>query len=63
MRVNQQGGNIYIYHSEDDFVVPFADLDKYAKDLPNAKKVIFKDRGHFLQEEFPELIESIKSNY
>ena len=60
-KLESQGGKIFIYHSEDDFVVPFSALDKYAKALPSAKKVIFKDRGHFLQESFPELVEDIRS--
>ncbi|GMQ95254.1 MAG: alpha/beta fold hydrolase [Patescibacteria group bacterium] len=54
-----QGGKIFIYQSKDDPVVPFVDLEKYAKSLPTAEMVVFKDKGHFIQEEFPELIQSI----
>ena len=57
--LQKQGGNIILYHSEDDRIVPFADLEKYRKLLPNAEVKIFKNRGHFQQEEFPELIEDI----
>jgi len=57
--LQKQGGNIVLYHSEDDRIVPFADLKKYRKLLPNAEVKIFKNRGHFQQEEFPELIEDI----
>lgn len=60
-KFEKQGAQIFIYHSEDDDVVPFTDLDKYSKTLPEAKRRIFKDRGHFNQEEFPELVEDIKS--
>lgn len=53
--------NIFIYHSRDDEIVPFADFEKYKKDIPNATFRVFQDRGHFNQEEFPEIIEDIKS--
>ena len=61
LKFAEQGGKIYIIQSEDDPVVPFAQHDKYGLALPNAKTVIFKDRGHFLQETFPEIVELIKS--
>lgn len=57
----EQGGEIFIYQSKDDPVVPFADLDKYRKALPAANIKIFEDRGHFSQSELPELVEQIKS--
>lgn len=53
--------NIVLYHAEDDPVVPFADLKRFAEHLPGARTVVFKDRGHFLQESFPELLEDLKS--
>lgn len=56
-----QAANIFLYHSEDDPVVPFADLNKYQKALPLAQVRIFKDREHFNQEELPELISDIKN--
>ncbi len=62
-RFEKQSDKIFIYQSEDDPVVPFVDLEKYEEALPSAKKVVFKDRGHFMQEEFPELIQDIKSLY
>ena len=55
-----QGGKIYLYHSKDDPVVPFADLEKYKKSLPSAEVRIFEDREHFSQVDFPELVEDIK---
>lgn len=55
-----QGGQISLYHSEDDPVVPFVDLAKYSKALPSARTVIFTDRKHFNQTEFPEVIQNIK---
>ena len=52
--------NIYIFHSKDDFVVPYEHALKYKKMLPEAKLVTFEDKNHFLQEDFPELIKSLK---
>lgn len=54
-----QGGVIFLYHSANDPVVPFVDLAKYRKAIPSAKARIFTDRGHFDQEDLPELIEDI----
>lgn len=58
--LNKQGGKIFIYQSKDDKVVPYSHLEKYKKALPNAVIREFKERGHFDQPEFPELIEDIK---
>ncbi len=60
--IEKQIGKIFLYHSKDDFVVPFADLEKYANALPSAQKTIFSDRGHFLIENFPEIVENITQN-
>ena len=62
-KFEKQGGKIFIYQSEDDPIVPFVDLKKYAEALPAAEKVVFKDKEHFMQEEFPELIQDIKKLY
>ncbi len=56
----QQGGKIFLLHSTDDSVVKYADVERYAAQLPEAEQMIFEDRGHFSQETFPELIEKIK---
>lgn len=57
-----QAGVIYIYQSEDDFVVPFDHLNRYHSALPGAVVRGFKDRNHFLQESIPELITDIQSD-
>jgi hypothetical protein len=36
-------------------------LDAFARDLPQATKNIFTDRGHFKQPHFPELVVVIKN--
>lgn len=58
--VSDQCGEIHLFFSKDDFVVPFSESEEYKKELPDAKFHIFEDRGHFLQETFPEIVEEIK---
>lgn len=62
-KFEKQANKIFIYHSKDDHTVPFVDLKKYKKAVPGAKAMIFEDRGHFNQEEFPEIVRDIKSLY
>ncbi len=59
-KVMQQSPNTFLYFSSDDPLVPFLEMEKYKAQLPKAKFIIFKDRGHFKQDEFPELVENIK---
>ncbi|TSC91414.1 MAG: hypothetical protein CEN90_543 [Parcubacteria group bacterium Licking1014_17] len=59
-KISEQTKNIYLFHSKDDPSVPFSELAAFRKQLPKAKAIIFKDRGHFNQKEFPELIRLIK---
>ncbi len=62
-KISEQVEKIFLYHSQDDPVVPFSELEKYAEKLPKAQKMIFKDKGHFNKEmKIPELIENIKNN-
>jgi len=51
---------VVLIHSKDDEVVSFGEVKKYLKLLPTAELVVFKDRGHFSQNTFPELVEIIK---
>lgn len=57
----KQGGAIHLFYSQDDDVVPFADLRKYQAKLPAATAHVFIDRGHFLQGSFPEIVRVIES--
>ena len=59
--LQEQGGEIILYHSKDDQVVPFSNFERYQRELPNAQVRIFTDRQHFNQPEFPELIKDIKA--
>ncbi|MGM0482902.1 MAG: alpha/beta hydrolase [Patescibacteria group bacterium] len=59
--LKKQAGEIFIYHSEDDRVVPYSHLEKYGEALPEATLRKFKKRGHFNQSKFPEIIKDIKN--
>ncbi len=58
----KQANKIFLYQSEDDPIVPFTELEKYRRALPNAEVRIFKNRGHFNQETFPEIITDLKNS-
>ena len=60
-KIQEQCDTIFIYQSKDDPLVDFIDAENYAKALPKARLVVFEDRGHFLQQEFPEIVEQIIS--
>lgn len=51
---------INVWHSEDDFVVPYQEFNLYKKHWKSANFVSFTDKNHFLVEELPELIDAIK---
>jgi predicted alpha/beta hydrolase family esterase len=57
----EQAGKIIIYHSKDDTVVPFDNSEQYCKEIPKAEFRVFKDRGHFKTEFFPEIIQDLKN--
>lgn len=52
----QSADEIHLFHSEDDPVVPYSELAKFQADLPDAIIHSFENRGHFLDESFPELL-------
>ena len=60
--LTEQAKRIFLYQSEDDPIVPFTELEKYRRALPNAEARIFKNRGHFNQETFPEIITDLKNS-
>jgi predicted alpha/beta hydrolase family esterase len=62
-RLERLGEKVHIYQSEDDPIVDFWNVKKYIKALPKAKVTIFKDRGHFVSPQFPELVRDIKALY
>jgi uncharacterized protein len=50
---------IFLYHSRDDEVVPFAHLGMYAGRLPHATVREIEDRGHQLGDDLSEVAEDI----
>ncbi|MFT5280853.1 MAG: putative alpha/beta hydrolase family esterase [Flavobacteriaceae bacterium] len=57
--VEKQAKNIHIMHSSDDEVVSFHNLEKFKKALPSACIHTFSNKGHFNQDDFPEIVELI----
>lgn len=51
----------YFLHSKDDFVVPFEDFLEFKNIFGKANFIEFEDKNHFLDREFKEFIELIKS--
>lgn len=51
---------VFLYHSQDDEVVPFAHLALYAEKLPQATVRELDGRGHSFSAGFPELVDDIK---
>jgi predicted alpha/beta hydrolase family esterase len=57
--LEEQGGDMYLYHSQDDAVVTFADFEKYQEKLPDAQTRVFENKEHF-SGDLPEIVENIK---
>jgi predicted alpha/beta hydrolase family esterase len=60
-KLTKQVDSIFLYQSKDDPIVPFADYAKYQKQLTAATPRIFTNRGHFSQEQLPEIVKDIRS--
>jgi len=58
-QLDKTARQLYLVHSKDDPVVPFENMAKFAEQLPSAQLITFTDKGHFWDEQFPELIEFI----
>ena len=56
-----QAQAVFLYHSNDDQVVPFSEIEKYKQKLPDATVRELAGRGHFNTKDFPEIVEDIKS--
>lgn len=56
----QKFGEVCLFHSKDDFAVPYSHALQYQELFPDAKLVTFSGQNHFLVPELPELIEYIK---
>ena len=62
-KITDQVDKIFLFHSTDDKVVPFADFETYKENIPKATATVFDDKGHFNIEDFPELIKIIETLY
>lgn len=55
--------NTVLMFSKTDDVVPVSHAEKYRKKLKNVKIIVYKDKnGHFVIDEFPEIIKMIKDD-
>ena len=59
--LNDYSQKIHIFASKDDEIVPFKQINMLKQVLPDANYHIFSDKGHFLTENFPELIKELKN--
>ena len=57
--IEKSAEEVHLFHSEDDPLVPYADMAKFKKDIPSAIAHSFKTRGHFVDSTFPEMLELI----
>lgn len=60
VNVPKSAEEVHLFHSEDDPVVPFAELAKFQADMPEAIVHTFSNRAHFNDATFPELLELLK---
>lgn len=61
--IQDQAGKVFFYHSADDSVVRFSDMEKYKKALSQAICREFKNKGHFNQAKFPELVREVRKSF
>ncbi|HMO82654.1 MAG TPA: hypothetical protein PKA42_00665, partial [Candidatus Paceibacterota bacterium] len=59
-QLDQKVDKVSIWHSTDDFVVPYGQALEYKSHLNNATLSAFTDKNHFLLSTFPELLAAIK---
>ncbi|MBU0750475.1 alpha/beta hydrolase [Patescibacteria group bacterium] len=59
--LQEQGSEVFLYHSTDDAVVPYSNVEEYVQHLPEAKLRTLEGRNHINQPEFPELVKDIQS--
>lgn len=58
--LERSADGIHLFYSKDDPVVDYAGLAAYCADIPQSVIHDFDDRGHFLDETFPELLELLQ---
>lgn len=60
-KLTEQSERLFLYHSQDDVVVPYSNALDYKSVLPKAVLRDFTDRGHFNTETFPELEQDLRT--
>lgn len=60
-KIANQVPTIIVFHSVDDPIVPYREMSAYVKAIPNIETYSFKNRGHFTQPHFPELVRVLKT--
>lgn len=58
--LEQSASEIHLFYSKDDPVIDYTGLSAYKADLPGAIVHDFENRGHFLDDTFPELLDLVK---
>lgn len=58
--LEQGASEIHLFYSKDDPIVDYAGLSAYKADLPSTIVHDFENRGHFLEDTFPELLDLLK---
>jgi uncharacterized protein len=62
-KITKQCSDVKLLFSVDDDIVPVSQAEKYKEKLPDAQYILYESKnGHFLVEEFPEIIEMVKGN-
>ncbi len=59
-RLQKQSEKLFVWQSQDDDVVQFSDFEKYKKALLGAIYREFRNKGHFTQNNFPEIVQEIR---
>lgn len=62
-KITDQIDKIFLFHSTDDKIVPFADFEIYKEKLSGASFMSFNDKGHFNIDIFLELIKTVETIY
>lgn len=59
-KLQNQSNKLFIWQSINDDIVSFVAFEKYKKALPDANYRKFKNKGHFAQNTFPEIVQEIR---
>ena len=56
-----QAGRVIVINGDDDPVISQSDINKYKNDLSDAEFITLPAPDHFMRQDFPELVERIKT--